>query len=60
MFRKKIENFRKHTCEVTLSSKVIMTMVLGWEKRMQLMIWIRYNRIKQFFAVIYASVNIEH
>ena len=60
MFRKKIENFRKHTCKVTLSSKVIMTIALGGEKRMQLTIWIRYNRIKQFFTMIYASVHIEH
>ena len=43
-------------CKVALSSKVIMTIVLGREKMMQLMIWIRYNRIKQFFTLIYASV----
>ena len=33
---------------MALSSEVIMTIVLGREKMMQLMIWIRYNRIKQF------------
>ena len=43
-------------CKVALSSEVIMTIVLGREKMMQLMIWIRYNRIKQFFTLIYASV----
>lgn len=42
-------------CKVALSSEVIMTIVLGREKMMQLMIWIRYNRIKQF-TLIYASV----
>ena len=43
-------------CKVALSSKVIMTIVLGRKKMMQLMAWIRYNRIKQFFTLIYASV----
>ena len=37
---------------MALSSEVIMTIVLGREKMMQLMIWIRYNRIKQFFTLI--------
>ena len=44
------------TCKVALPPEVILTIVLGREKMMQLMIWIRYNRIKQFFTVIYASV----
>ena len=35
-------------CKVALSSEVIMTTVLGREKMMQLMIWIRYNSIKHF------------
>ena len=43
-------------CKVALSSEVIMTIVLGREKMMQLMIWTRYSRIKQFFTLIYASV----
>ena len=43
-------------CKVALSSEVIKTIVLGRKKMMQLMIWIRHNRIKQFFTLLYPSV----
>ena len=43
-------------CQVALSSEVIITIVLGREKMIQLMIWITYNRIKRIFTLIYASV----
>ena len=45
---------------MALSSEVIMTIVLGREKMMQLMIWIRYNRIKQFFTSIIAVRPAKH
>ena len=43
-------------CKVALSSEVVMTIVLGKEKMMQLMIWIRYNRIKQFFQAMLNNI----
>ena len=43
-------------CKVALSSEIIITIVLGREKMMQLMIWTGYNRIKKILTLIYASV----
>ena len=44
-------------CKVALSSKVIMTIVLGRKKMMQLMTRIRYNRIKQFETPINSNIT---
>ena len=46
-------------CKVALSSKVIMTIVLGRKKMMQLMAWIRYNRIKQFETAINSNITVK-
>ena len=46
-------------CKVALSSKVIMTIVLGRKKMMQLMAWIRYNRIKQFETPINSNIIVK-
>ena len=44
---------------MALSSKVIMTIVLGRKKMMQLMAWIRYNRIKQFETLINSNITVK-
>ena len=46
-------------CKVALSSKVIMTIVLRRKKMMQLMVWIRYNRIKQFETPIKSNITLK-
>ena len=46
-------------CKVALSSKVIMTIVLVRKKMMQLMAWIRYNRIKQFETPINSNITVK-
>ena len=46
-------------CKVALSCKVIMTIVLGRKKMMQLMAWIRYNRIKQFETPINSNITVK-
>ena len=46
-------------CKVALSSKVTMTIVLGRKKMMQLMAWIRYNRIKQFETPINSNITVK-
>ena len=46
-------------CKVALSSKVTMTIVLERKKMMQLMAWIRYNRIKQFETPINSNITVK-
>ena len=44
---------------MALSSKVIMTIVLRRKKMMQFMVWIRYNRIKQFETPIKSNITLK-